>query len=110
MKLKDLQAGSKLRRVGGVVAARSGIMLAFVVLGAVSNDLPAQHAFASVLTADTAPRKPTKSAVKTTGFVKRQMSNQRVLAARYEKRFEIKQLFRERKIPYPAEEIYVRIF
>ena len=93
------------------MAARSGIMLALVLLGAVSNDLAAQHAFASVLTTDTTPaRKPAKSSVKNTGFSKQQMSNQRVLAARYEKRFEIKQLFRERKIPFPAEEIYVRIF
>ena len=93
------------------MVVRSGIMLAFVLCAGVFNDAPAQHAFASVLAKDTAPaRKPTKSPIRKTNFVKRQMTNQRVLAARYEKRFEIKQLFRDKKIPFPAEEIYIRIF
>jgi murein L,D-transpeptidase YafK len=108
----NLQAGSILRWVdGGAVVVRSGIVLAFVIFAGVFNDASAQHAFASVLATDTAPaRKPAKSPIRKTNFSKRQMANQRVLAARYEKRFEIKQLFRDKKIPYPAEEIFIRIF
>ena len=43
-------------------------------------------------------------------FTKSQTEHSRVLAARIEKRFEIKKLYRERGIEYPASEMFVRIF
>lgn len=43
-------------------------------------------------------------------FTQSQLDHERVLAARIEKRFTLKQLFRERGIEYPAAEIFFRIF
>jgi len=43
-------------------------------------------------------------------FAHQQLANDRVLAARVEKRFELKQLFREKGIAYPAAEIFMRVF
>jgi|GEM_PF-197758 len=43
-------------------------------------------------------------------FTKEQTQYSRVLAARIEKRFEIKKLYRERGIEYPAAEVFIRIF
>jgi murein L,D-transpeptidase YafK len=97
-----------LRR-GGVVAIRSGLMVGFVLLGAALGEAAtAQHALASAIPNDSVLRKPAKPAPK--NFSKTQMANNRVAQARYEKRFAIKQLFRERGIGYPAEQVFVRIF
>jgi len=52
----------------------------------------------------------TTSKATETGFARRQEDNSRVLAARVEKRFELKHLFRERGLEYPAAEIYMRVF
>jgi hypothetical protein len=43
-------------------------------------------------------------------FSAQQQANERVLAARLEKRFELKKLFRERGLSYPAAETFLRIF
>jgi murein L,D-transpeptidase YafK len=96
---------------GGVVAARSGLVLGLVMMtAAIGQAATAQHALAATLAADTTLRKTPKPPRPTKAFVKSQMQNERVAAARYEKRFEIKQLFRERNIAYPAEQVFVRIF
>jgi len=107
---------------GGVVAARGGLVLGFVMATAVlGQGAAAQHALASTvpaetpitadtsIKADTTPRKVAKPP-RTKAFVKSQVQNGRVAAAKYEKRFAIKQLFRDRGIAYPAEEVFVRIF
>jgi murein L,D-transpeptidase YafK len=99
----------RVLRRGGVVAIRSGLMIGFVLLGAALGEAAtAQHALASTIPNDTILRKPPAKPAK--NFTKAQMANNRVAQARYEKRFAIKQLFRERGIAYPAEEVFVRIF
>jgi murein L,D-transpeptidase YafK len=45
-----------------------------------------------------------------TSFAQSQLRHDRVLAARVEARFQVKRLFRERGIHYPAAEIFMRIF
>lgn len=96
---------------GGVVAVRGGLMLSFVLLGAAFSEaaLP-QRVLASALPTDSTLKanKPPKPPAKV--FSKRQMQNDRVAAARYEKRFEIKKLFRQRGVAYPADQIFIRIF
>ena len=109
----------------GVVAVRSGLVLGFMVIAAVlGQGAVAQHALASEpadtssvlmkasgVADDTAGRKPPKLLGRPTReFAKAQLKNNRVAAARYDKKFEIKQLFRERGISYPAAEVFVRIF
>ena len=107
---------------GGVVAGRGGLVLGMVFLtAAVTRPAEAQHAIATTVTTeatllkastdapDTVVRKSTKP-VRGRTFVKSQVQNQRVAAAKYEKRFAIKQLFRDRGIAYPAEQVFVRIF
>ncbi|HEY0672341.1 MAG TPA: L,D-transpeptidase family protein [Longimicrobiales bacterium] len=90
------------------MVVRSGLILGLMLLGAsLGEEALAQHALASALPTDTTVRKATKPSRE---FSQRQLRHDRVLAARYEKRFAIKQLFRERNIPYPAEEVYIRIF
>ncbi|HEX6559561.1 MAG TPA: L,D-transpeptidase family protein [Longimicrobiales bacterium] len=59
-----------------------------------------------------AAAKPTKVAVAKparSNFAHNQIENARVLAARTDKRFELKQLFRQRGLEYPAAEIFMRI-
>jgi murein L,D-transpeptidase YafK len=97
-------------------------MVSAAVLG---QGAAAQHAIASETTEDAAVVIDSTS-VKASGIVpdtakrgskprarnfsKNQLQHGRVAAARYEKRFEIKQLFRDRGIAYPAAEVFVRIF
>jgi murein L,D-transpeptidase YafK len=93
---------------GGVVAARTGLMVGFVLFSvALGHAATTQHALASTIPSDTTLRKPAKP---TKNFTKAQMQNDRVAAARYEKRFAIKQLFRQRGVPYPADQVFIRIF
>ena len=94
---------------GGVVAIRTGLMVGFIVLSAAAGEAAtAQHALASAVPTDSTLRKAAKPPVK--NFSKAQMQNNRVAAARYEKRFAIKALFRKRGIGYPAEQVFIRIF
>ena len=96
------------------MAVRSGFVFAFVLMGAaILHAAAPERALSSALPNDTTTRKSAKSPTKTPPkkvFSKRQLQNDRVLAARYEKRFEIKKLFRDRGVQYPAAEIFVRIF
>ncbi len=114
----------------GVVAVRSGLVLGLMVSAAVlGQGAAAQHALgseptldrpaaadstlvkASGVVSDTTGRKPPKLLGRPAReFSKSQLQNGRVAAARYEKKFEIKQLFRDRGIAYPAEQVFVRIF
>lgn len=70
----------------------------------------AQRSLASVLLPSdtTGIRKSAKAA--SSGFIRNQMANDRVFAARVEKRFELKKMFRERGIAWPAGEIFFRSF
>lgn len=101
--------------------ARSIVLVAtFGVLR--PSDGLAQHTLTSVvLTADTtlvtadttlkkasSAKEPTKP--KSTGFVRNQLEHERVFAARFEKRFEVKKIFRDHGIEYPAAEIFLRAF
>ena len=43
-------------------------------------------------------------------FTQSQLANERVLAARIEKRFALKQMFKDRDLEYPAAELFFRIF
>src|SRR5688572_17328622 len=100
--------GLGLKR-GGVVAIRTGLMVGFIVLSAaVGEAATVQHALASAVPTDSTLRKAAKPPVKK--FSKAQMQNNRVAAARYEKRFAIKEMFRKRGIGYPAAEVFIRIF
>ena len=69
----------------------------------------AQQSLASALPAgDTSGNRKARN--KSGDFARGQLENERVIAARIDKRFEIKKLFRERNIPFPAEQIYMRVF
>ncbi len=51
-----------------------------------------------------------KPVAKPLTFSQKQQDHERVLIARVEKKFELKQLFREQGLTYPAAEIFLRIF
>jgi murein L,D-transpeptidase YafK len=109
MTLQYPKLGVNGARRGGVVAFRTGMMVGLVLLGAASSEAAmAQRALASAVPTDSTLRKAARPPAK--NFSKGQMQNNRVAAARYEKRFAIKQLFRDRGIPYPAEQVFIRIF
>ena len=97
------------------MVVRGGFVIAFVLLSAVVGQAAAREpVLPSASPTDTTARKsaktPSKNPTKSKVFSKRQLQNDRVMAARYEKRFEIKKLFRDRGIEYPAAEVFVRIF
>jgi murein L,D-transpeptidase YafK len=102
-----------------------------------ASDSVAQHTFTPIVivpemapgiitslatpVADTASRKSASGLVKSVeaalarrpksnNFVQSQLEHERVLAARVEKRFQVKKVFRERGIAYPAAEIFLRAF
>ncbi len=86
---------------------RRTLMLGLLLFGAaVGQEASAQRAISTAMPKDTSARK--SSQPKT--FSNAQLRNGRVMAAKYEKKFAIKQLFRERNIPYPAEEVFLRVF
>jgi murein L,D-transpeptidase YafK len=69
----------------------------------------AQHSFTkAALPTDTSGARKPKS--KTPSFSQQQLANERALNARLEKKFELKKLFRERGIAWPAAEVFYRIF
>lgn len=59
--------------------------------------------------ADTTARRAAKAA-KPSSFALQQQANKRVLDARLEKKHELKKLFRDRGLTYPAAETFIRIF
>jgi murein L,D-transpeptidase YafK len=93
---------------------RAAVVL--VLLGAATTGRPAAgqgpHGAATSAAADTGgARRGTGGALPTqTSFAQSQLRYDRVLNARVEARFEVKRLFRERGIRYPAAEIFMRIF
>lgn len=104
----NLRQGSLLRKAGLTRINTRWIVLVAAV-GVFRVDAAfGQRSLASVLlpTDTTGNRK----ARKTGDFARSQLENDRVIAARIDKRFELKKLFRERGIAYPAEQIYVRVF
>ncbi|MGQ0815974.1 MAG: L,D-transpeptidase family protein [Gemmatimonadota bacterium] len=91
------------------------LILLCAVFGVVrANDGFAQNTLTSVIaSADTTLRKSSPVAAvkaKSSGFVKHQLEHKRVFDARAEKRFDVKKLFRERGIAFPAAEIFLRGF
>jgi hypothetical protein len=55
-------------------------------------------------------RRSLEAAAPAIDFTTAQLRHSRVLQARLQMRFGIKRLFRERGIPYPAEQIFIRVF
>ncbi|MGQ0563393.1 MAG: L,D-transpeptidase family protein [Gemmatimonadota bacterium] len=78
-----------------------------------ASDASAQNTLASILPGnDTTARKSSVSPdrPKSTGFARDQLEYDRVFEAHFEKRFEVKKLFRDHGIEYPAEQIFLRAF
>lgn len=93
-------------RSGGVVVRRT-LMLGLLLFGAaIGQEANAQRSISTAMPKDTTLRKSSQPKA----FSNAQLRNDRVLSAKYEKKFAIKQLFRDRNIPYPAEEVFLRVF
>jgi murein L,D-transpeptidase YafK len=109
MSTLNLKKGTLLKRAG-LIAIHARWIVFIAAIGAVRADrVVAQQSLASALPAsDTTGAK--KARAKSGDFARHQLENERVIAARIDKRFEIKKLFRERNLPYPAEQIYMRVF
>lgn len=96
--------------------ARCMIMIA--ALGMTRADASHARMSSLLMTADTSVKSDTtlKKAAEppakrvSTGFVRNQLEHERVFEARFEKRFEVKKLFRERGVEFPAAEIFLRAF
>lgn len=110
----NLKSGWHIRRWVAVAVSARWILLLAVLAGVRVDTAFAQRSLASVLLpsdSSGAKRAAAKSRTpKSNGFLRAQIEHERVLAARVEKRFEVKKLFRERSIAYPAQEIFVRVF
>src|SRR5687768_14684592 len=89
-----------------------GAALAVCWLALAPGVVRAQMSFTkSSLPSDTSGARKSRKPVSPLGkFSNAQIENQRVLDARLEKRFEIKKLFSDRGITYPAAEVFLRIF
>lgn len=111
MTVTNLKTGSHVWRLVGS-NVRWVVLLA--ALGMVCVDVAsAQQALASVLPNDSAnARKSSRARAEKikSDFAASQIENERVLAARIDKRLELKKLFRERGLTYPAAEIFIRVF
>ena len=106
---------SNVGRKAAVVGIARSMMLVAVFGILRASDGHAQNTLASmVLGADTTPKKASSATAvpkpKSTGFVRNQLEHRRVFDARLEKRFEVKKIFRDRGIAYPAAEIFLRAF
>jgi murein L,D-transpeptidase YafK len=106
------------RKAAVAILSRSIILVAGFSGICASNGW-AQNTLASVVvTTDTTLKKATSAPAavraltpdKSKAFIRKQLEHERVFAARIEKRFEVKKLFRERGIAYPAAEIFLRAF
>jgi len=109
MSTLNLKKGSLVKKAR-LIAFHARWVVLIAAIGAVRADrVVAQQSLASALPAgDTTGAK--KGRPKSGDFARNQLENERVIAARIDKRFEIKKLFRERNIAYPAEQIYMRVF
>lgn len=98
----------------GRTAAGLGTIAAMVViaLGLINAPRVAQAQMSMTRTALQTDTVGAQRAAKSDkrNFVQAQQNNERVLEARLEKRFELKKLFREHGLTYPAAEVFVRIF
>ena len=83
-------------------------LMAFVVLGGPTGEASGQVLLGKpALRPDTSSARPNGPVTQDRAQVQKY---QRVLEARLEKRFELKKLFRERGVTYPAAEVFMRIF
>lgn len=82
--------GLALAATAGPVRAQQG-----AVVGGPDREPPAARSFVDPLHAD---------------FARQQLRHPRVLQARIDSRYGIKKLYRERGLPYPAAEIFIRVF
>lgn len=113
MTFDNLKTGSHLGNRAVVVAVRAGLVILFAMFaGMRAEEAFAQRSLASILlpTDSSASKKSSKPKPSANEFVRNQLEYERVLAARVEKRFEVKKIFRERGIAYPAAEIFMRAF
>ncbi len=111
MTLTNLTTGSHVWRLVGRHTRWIVLIAAFGMLGVEVSY--AQQALASVLIpTDTANARKArlKAARAKSDFAETQIENKRVLEARIEKRLELKKMFRERGLTYPAAEIFIRTF
>lgn len=95
------------------LVSRGSLLLALLGLGAAAPPVSAQseQAAGASVAPDTAVRRGQAGPLPTqTAFAQSQLRYDRVLNARVEARFQVKRLFRERGIHYPAAEIFMRIF
>ena len=114
--IRGLTTGFDVRRVARVVTvcSRSVLLMAALALVHARSAHAQGPMVAALLPGDTthkttsAPVSKTKPA--STGFAHSQLENSRVLDARIEKRFALKDLFRARGITYPAADIFMRVF
>ena len=120
MTFDNLRSGSRVWRRVGVAKFSARWIVLIVAFGVLRADAAfAQRSLTSVLLpTDTtgnrkvsAPKVTTpKSSPSSNAFAYNQLANDRVLAARVEKRFELKQMFRDKGLVYPAAEIFMRVF
>lgn len=105
----NLRQGSLVRKVG-LLPNYARLIVLIATVGLVRADAAlGQRSLTSVLLpSDTTGNRKARN--KSGDFARGQMENDRVIAARIDKRFELKKLFRERGIAYPAEQIYMRVF
>ena len=112
MTFHNLKTGSE--RVAGLVRGYARFLIIAAVFGlAYADEAVAQRSLASVMlpTDTSGTRKASKPARATEHrFLRNQLEHTRVFDARFEKRFELKKLFRERGLAYPAAEIFLRVF
>jgi murein L,D-transpeptidase YafK len=101
-----------------VVVRGRWLLLCAAFLGGRVENAHAQRSLASVmLPSDTTgvrkpigPTTPKAAAAHASSFADVQLANARVLEARTQKRFELKELFRKHGLDYPAAEIFMRVF
>jgi murein L,D-transpeptidase YafK len=106
----NLKKGPVVRRAGLISIYVRWVLLVAAVCTVRPEAAFGQRSLSSVLLPSdtTGGRKAARH--KSGDFARGQLENERVIAARIDKRFEIKKLFRERGLPYPAEQIYLRVF
>ena len=104
-------------KYANVFPSIAALMAAAAILSVTPRSGSAQMSFTRTrLPSDSAAKRVTRDTVRDTTrknkptFSAQQQANDRVLAARLEKRFELKKLFRERGLTYPAAETFLRIF
>jgi murein L,D-transpeptidase YafK len=98
--VRGMARWATLIAVFGIVCAKPGFAQATLTSLLVTTDTTLKKAAST----------PEAEKPRSSGFVKNQLSHDRVLAAMVEKRFEMKKIFREHGLTYPAAEIFLRVF